>query len=186
MEPCHMPRKPAHLTHAIAAVTILSWLLFDPMALALYPMNSGEFKPWQLLSYVFAHGGGLHLLLNMIVLLSFGPPLEREWGATRFLLCYALAAMLGGVMHAMTVPEPVVGASAALFGLFAAFAISNPKRKIVSLIPLPLAASYVLIVYVVLSVLAVTFGWAAGVAHMAHLGGVATGVLLALNNKPPR
>lgn len=171
----------------LAAATICSALI-DPTPWMLYPIPSVQFRPYQLVTYAFFHSSALHLALNLIALLSFGPSLIRAWGVGRFLACYGLAAALGGAMQATHSTQPVVGASAALFGLFAAFVMLNPRRKVLSLIPRPLEAWKVLATYVGVSLLAIIFDMAAGVAHTAHLGGVLVGVCFALahNDKPHR
>jgi hypothetical protein len=52
---------------------------------ALWPLSSGRFMPWQVLSYGFLHGDVGHLFFNMLGLWMFGAELERLWGRTRYL-----------------------------------------------------------------------------------------------------
>lgn len=177
-----MPRT----TFAIALTTLGVYIAGNPLSLALWPIPSEEFRPWQLATYALVHGNLLHLVLNLLGLLSFGPALERAWGWRRFLACYVIAAALGGGLQALMVDRPVAGASAALFGLFAAYVLAKPNAKLVTLWPVPVRAWHLLVAYAVLTVLALTFGWVAGIAHVAHLGGMATGLAFALNNKPRR
>lgn len=174
------------MRYAILILTLAVYVAGNPASLMLWPIPSPEFRPWQLVTYALLHGNVLHLAINLIALLSFGPALERAWGRARFLACYTLAAVIGGAMQALLAESPVVGASAALFGLFAAWTMGNPRKRIVSLLPWPLEAWQVLALYVVASVAALIFGWAADVAHFAHLGGVTVGLLFAINNKPCR
>jgi membrane associated rhomboid family serine protease len=174
------------VSFCLIAITLVVALGGNPLSLALWPIPSAEFRPWQLVTYAFVHGGPVHLVLNMLALLSFGPALERLWGHKRFLACYALAAGFGGALQALIVDKPVVGASASLFALFAAYTIGNPKARILTLFPWPLAAWKVLLGYTLLTLAALWFGWAAGVAHLAHLGGVIVGAAFACTyNKPP-
>lgn len=168
------------VTVNLLVVTVLIYAWGNPMWLALWPITSEKFHLWQLVSYAFVHGSVLHLLVNMLGLVSFGPALERAWGADRFLVCYLLAAAFGGVIQASLADRPVVGASAALFGLFAAYVINKPKAKIVTIVPWPLDAWKVLLVYALLTSAAWLFGWATSVAHAAHLGGMLIGVMFAL------
>ena len=56
--------------------------------LMLWPVDSGYFLPYQLFSYMFAHGGFMHIFFNMLALASFGPILENYWGDKRFLIFY--------------------------------------------------------------------------------------------------
>ena len=55
-----------------------------------YPL-SPEFRPWQMITHMFMHGGFTHLLFNMFALFVFGSALEKVWGAKRFLIYYLLA-----------------------------------------------------------------------------------------------
>lgn len=173
-------------TMILFILTLTLYVVDPPMSLALWPIPSPEFRPWQLVTYALLHGNVLHLAINLIALLSFGPALERAWGRARFLACYTLAAVIGGAMQALLAERPVVGASAALFGLFAAWVMSNPRKRVVSVIPWPLEAWQVLLVYVLASAAALAFGWAVDVAHWAHLAGAGVGIVYAANNKPRR
>jgi rhomboid family protein len=173
----------------LVLLTTLVYLAGNPLSLALWPVTDGSFRPWQLITYAFVHGGLLHYVVNMVALLSFGPALVRAWGAGRFMALYTLAAALGGVLQVATMPDrPVVGASAALFGLFVAYVFQRPQAKLTTLWPWPLPAWKVLVGYAVLTVAAAAFGWASSVAHVAHLGGMFVGLLFAYdpNNKPRR
>lgn len=176
-----MPR----ITVALLVTTIAVYVAGNPLWLALWPIPSYEFRPWQLVTYAFLHGNLLHLVVNLLALVSFGPALERAWGRQKFIACYAFAAAFGGGLQAvMSDGRPVIGASAALFGLFAAYVIDRPKARIVTLLPWALPAWVVLVAYAVLSVCALAFGWMTQVSHIAHLGGVVVGVAFAANNKP--
>lgn len=61
--------------------------------LGLHYFASPLFKPWQLITHMFMHGGLLHLALNMFGLFMFGPPLEYRWGSKRFLIFYMLTGI---------------------------------------------------------------------------------------------
>jgi len=63
-----------------------------------YPQNE-HFAAWQLVTYMFMHGGLGHILLNMFALVSFGLLLERQWGIRRFLVFYFLCGIGAGVIH---------------------------------------------------------------------------------------
>lgn len=150
---------------------------------ALWP--PGElFRPWQLVTYAFLHGGFTHLLFNMFGLWMFGAELERYWGAGRF-SSYLLASTLGasalqlGVVALTEAPYATVGASGGLFGLLLAFAMTFPNRTIVPLIPpIPMPAWLFVTLYGLLELYLGVTGTAEGVAHFAHLGGMAGGWLM--------
>jgi len=56
--------------------------------LELYKLDSPQFQPYRLFTYMFAHGGGWHILMNMLFLFFFGPLLEQFWGSNKFLIFY--------------------------------------------------------------------------------------------------
>ncbi|PZQ58662.1 MAG: DUF1751 domain-containing protein, partial [Variovorax paradoxus] len=122
-------------------------------ALALWPIGSGQFAPWQLLSYAFLHGGLTHLLFNMLGLWMFGADLERVWGSRRLLVFYVVS-VLGAAVAQLAVAAatggmyPTVGASGGLFGILVGFAMMFPTRKIVPLIPpIPMPAPVFVALY---------------------------------------
>jgi membrane associated rhomboid family serine protease len=150
---------------------------------ALWPVASGNFMPWQVLSYAFLHGDLGHLFFNMLGLWMFGSELERIWGQKRyiqFLVASALAAALVQIVWTMVVGSrvPTVGASGALFGLLLAFGMLFPNRMIVPLIPpIPMKAKYFVAIFGGLELL-LGFMGGSGVAHFAHLGGMLGGFLM--------
>jgi membrane associated rhomboid family serine protease len=159
--------------------------LFVPLGywFALWPLRTGLFWPWQLVSYGFLHGSLTHLAFNMLGLWMFGGELERLWGRARyaqFLLASLLAAALTQLaVTAMTASMvPTVGASGALFGLLLAFGMLFPNRIIVPLIPpIPMKARTFVIVFGALELLLGLYG-GSGIAHFAHLGGMLGGWLM--------
>jgi membrane associated rhomboid family serine protease len=150
---------------------------------ALWPLQSGMFWPWQMVSYGFLHGDLLHLSFNMLGLWMFGSELERLWGRTRywhFLLASLLAAAATQLLITWLTRSnvPTVGASGALFGLLLAFGMLFPNRIIVPLIPpIPMKARTFVIVFGVLELVLGLYG-RSGVAHFAHLGGMLGGFLM--------
>jgi len=174
---------------ALIAANVLMYLAQGAVpglsaALALWPVGSGAFAPWQLLSYAFLHAGFSHLLFNMLGLWMFGADLERVWGARRMLFFYAVC-VLGAALAQLAVSAasgmvyPTVGASGGLFGILVGFAMLFPTRKIVPLIPpIPMPAPVFVMLYGALELLFGVTGSFAGVAHFAHLGGLAAGWLL--------
>ena len=60
---------------------------------ALWPIGSGHFWPWQVVTYAFLHGSFEHLFFNMLGLWMFGSELERVWGDKRFLQFYAASVL---------------------------------------------------------------------------------------------
>lgn len=175
-----MPR----VTYGLLAATLATYAIGAPESWYLWPLTSPEFEPWQMLTYALVHANAIHLIFNSLALLSFGPAVERAWGSRMFLFCYVLAASVGASLQSAVAERPTVGASAALMGLMAAWVMSKPRAKLVTLWPVPVTAWKLLVVFVVLSVLALVFGWMPEVAHLAHLGGACVGFVFAINNKP--
>ena len=104
------------------------------MWFALWPLDSGYFYPWQLVTYAFLHGGLEHLIFNMLGLWMFGAELERLWGHKRYwqlLLASTLTAALAQLLLTWVLRSnvPTVGASGALFGLLLAYALVFPRRQ---------------------------------------------------------
>jgi membrane associated rhomboid family serine protease len=152
--------------------------------LALWPVGSGNFLPWQVVTYAFLHGSWSHLFFNMLGLWMFGAELERLWGPKRFMQFYA-ASVLTAAASQLTLCAvigatfPTVGASGGLFGLLLAFGMMFPNRVIVPLIPpIPMKARTFVIIYGGLELLFGVTGTMQGVAHFAHLGGMLGGYLM--------
>ncbi len=156
----------------------LQWL-FPPIEvpLALWPLSSGRFWPWQVLSYAFLHGDLMHLFFNMLGLWMFGAELERLWGQKRYihmLLASVVAAAAVQMIFTLLTGSrsPTVGASGALFGLLLSFGMLFPNRVIMPLFPpIPMKARTFVMVFGGLELLLGLTG-SSGVAHFAHLGGM--------------
>jgi membrane associated rhomboid family serine protease len=151
--------------------------------LALWPLGSGRFMPWQLVSYAFLHGDMLHLFFNMLGLWMFGAEIEQIWGRQRYLQ-FLLASVLTGALAQLLIAPllgtagPTLGASGGLFGLLLAFGMMFPDRIIMPLFPpIPMKAKIFVAVFGGLELL---FGLSGGggVAHFAHLGGMLGGWLM--------
>ena len=107
---------------------------------ALWPWASEWFRPWQVVTYAFLHGGLTHLAFNMFGLWMFGAELERVWGPRRMLLFYFASVLMAAVAQLLVTgllgsQAPTIGASGGLFGLLIGFAMVFPRRMITPLIP---------------------------------------------------
>ncbi len=160
--------------------------------LALWPLRGGVFLApfhlWQLISYSFLHGSLLHLGLNMFALYMFGPEIERLLGTRRF-ITYWLTCVIGAAIMQLLVQlqapvgsgGPTVGASGGMFGLLLAFGMAWPRRRLVLLFPpIPMPAWLFVTLYGLLELGLGISGSQSSVAHFAHLGGMAGGLLLIL------
>jgi membrane associated rhomboid family serine protease len=150
---------------------------------ALWPLGSGLFWPWQVVTYAFLHGDMFHLFFNMLGLWMFGSELERLWGERRymqFMLAGVLAAAAAQLLVTMLMGSraPTVGISGGIFALLLAFGMLFPERIIMPLFPpIPMKARTFVIVFGVLELLLGLYN-RGGIAHFAHLGGMVGGFLM--------
>jgi membrane associated rhomboid family serine protease len=149
-------------------------------AVAGFPGRVG-FEPWQLITYGFLHANLLHVSLNMFGLYTFGREVELAAGTRRFAALYFASVLTAGITQLLVVslppvtdPYPTVGASGGVFGVLLAFAMLYPRRMIRLIFPpIPMRAWLFVTLYGVAGLLQGVTGTAAGVAHFAHLGGMA-------------
>jgi membrane associated rhomboid family serine protease len=168
------------LTGDLLVGTFALW----PAASAQYP-GAPSFEIWQLLTYGFLHGSLTHLMFNMLALYMFGGEVERLLGRAHYLQYY-LVCVVGAAIAQVVVmgnmnqpPLPTVGASGGVFGLLLAFGMAYPQRKIMLLFPpIPMPAWLFVTLYGALELYLGVTGSGAGVAHFAHLGGMAAGYAL--------
>jgi membrane associated rhomboid family serine protease len=136
------------------------------------------FQPWTLLTYMFAHGGFMHLFFNMLGLFFFGPPLENRWGSREFVKFYFLCGLGGALLSfVFAFSSPIIGASAAVYGVMLAFAMNWPDAPIYIWGIIPVTAKWLVVIIAVFSFVSAFHGAADNVAHFAHLGGFAAGFL---------
>src|SRR4249919_3834341 len=93
----------------INVLVFLAQMAFDPTGFgdisklfALHDVRSVYFKPHQLITHLFMHGGGWHIFFNMFALWMFGSTLENVWGPKRFLVFYMLCGLGAAVLHLTT------------------------------------------------------------------------------------
>jgi membrane associated rhomboid family serine protease len=137
---------------------------------------------WTPVTYMFLHGGFLHLALNMLMLFFFGPAVEERMGGQKFATYYLVAGLGGAVLSfglMLTTPVATVyGASGAVFGVALAFAMYWPDAPVyVFPIPMPIKAKWLVIFLATLSLVSAILGARDGVGHLAHLGGFLFGFL---------
>jgi len=185
-----MPPVTTWLIGANIAVFVLQWMLPGLIGpFALWPLGGGMgpnvgFAPWQLVTYGFLHGGFLHVAFNMFALYMFGSPIERVFGARRYLSYYLVCIVSAGItqlIFAALIGEfyPTIGASGGVFGLLLAFAIYFPNNRVMLLFPpIPLPARVFVVIYAVLELFLGVTGRQGDVAHFAHLGGMVGGYLM--------
>lgn len=173
---------------------------------ALHDIHSVYFKPHQVITYMFLHGGWEHIIVNMFVLWMFSSILENYWGGKRFLIFYIVSGIGAAVLQLAvlyyengkllaelspyldedrvafiygTVNEATVGASGAIFGCMAAFGYLFPNSLIYLYFFVPIKAKWFVMGYAAYELFLGVRGSAGdNVAHWAHLGGGLVGLLL--------
>ncbi len=162
-------------------------------SLAISPAGLLAGEWWTIVTYAFLHGGLMHIIGNLFILLTAGPALEDSVGPGWFLGIYAAGALLaagaGVGLAVLVVGEaavglpskltPMVGSSGAIFAVLTAFAVRHPREKL----PLPF---YIILwlpaMVVLLAFLAMNIGYMfleTNVAWYGHFGGFIAGLLIA-------
>jgi membrane associated rhomboid family serine protease len=176
-------QPPVSIGIIIACVVV--FLLHDISALlALWPLHSSYFRPWQLVSYAFLHGSFSHLFFNMFALWMFGLPVERMWGSRRFAEYFGICVLGAGLIQLLVQYfsgqiYPTIGASGAVFGLLLAYGVMWPDNRLILIFfPVPIKAKWFVLIYGAAELLFGVTGAMPQVAHFAHLGGLFFGAAL--------
>ena len=145
--------------------------LFPPLLLA---------RPWTLLTHIFLHAGLTHLFFNMLVLFFFGRELERRVGNRVFWNVFFTSGIVAAIGYTLTGTGPMIGASGAIYGVFACLAILAPEIRVyVYFIPMKIKQALVLFALMDF----VLIGAPDMVAHTAHLSGIFVGLLMGMRIK---
>jgi membrane associated rhomboid family serine protease len=153
---------------------VVAFLGFQPVAF----LNGALWKP---ITYMFLHGGLLHLFLNMLWLFFFGPEVEHALGTRKFLRFYFLCGMLGVLFTFIPLllsreSVSVFGASGAVMGVMVAYAMINPEREFFLFpLPIPINARALVIIVIAMNILSAAQGGTTSVA--THFGGMAVGFI---------
>jgi membrane associated rhomboid family serine protease len=189
---------PGPLTPAIKALVIINIAMFVLEALApsitayLGLMPAAVFQQgriWQLVTYMFLHGTIGHIFFNMLALWLFGTELERMWGTPFFLRYYFATGIAAAVSTILFSTAPfaftarmyysvTIGASGAIYGLLLAYGLSFPNRPIYVYLVFPIPAKYFVMIMGGIALLSSIGDTGGGIAHIAHLGGLAAGYVL--------
>jgi len=137
---------------------------------------------WQLVTYMFLHGGLFHILFNMLALWMFGAELERIWGTRYFLKFYFVTGIGAGALTVLFSLLPfgfaqqlqyaiIIGASGAIYGLLLAYALYFPDRPIYMYFVFPIPAKIFVAIMGVIAFVS-SIGESGGIANATHLGGL--------------
>ena len=182
-------------------VLIFTELIGDNMYqyFALFPFESPLFRPYQMVTHMFMHGGIWHLFFNMYTLLIFGTILERIWGSRKFLLFYFVTGLGAALCHNLVIHfeissftaagetlrainemrTPTVGASGAIYGVLLGYGMLFPNNVLQLIFPpVALKAKWFVIIFAAIELLTGVTGLGGGIAHFAHLGGMLFGLIL--------
>ena len=155
--------------------------------LALWNVQTPNFKPYQLFTYMFCHADFFHIFFNMLLLSFFGPILEEFWDQKQFLLFYIITGIGAGVFNILMDLffglgsfSIMIGASGAVYGVMTAFGIIFPNMELrLLLLPISFKAKYMVMV---LGSIAIYSGFRSSpgdnTAHLAHLGGIVVAIIL--------
>ena len=135
---------------------------------------------WQFFTFMYVHGGFMHIFFNMFVLMMFGPTIEEVMGNKKYFIFYTLCGLGSGIFHILingVGSIPLVGASGAIFGVVTAYAILYP-RNIIYVYFVPMPAFIAIILIAVIELFSGVSGVQPGIANFGHLGGMIVGFIL--------
>ena len=166
---------------------------------SLFYFTSPFFKPFQLITYMFMHGGFWHIFFNMFSLYMFGSVIESYWGGKKFFLYYMICGIGAGLINELVMylqiafaetpglveaainRVPTVGASGAIYGLLLAYGMMFPNNVLQFVFPpIAMKAKWMVIIFGAIELLSGLSGRGGNVAHFAHLGGMIFGVIMIL------
>jgi membrane associated rhomboid family serine protease len=191
-------RRPTLVTIILVAVNVIIFVTIKVLATLSPQFNESwntewmtklavhgrNFHWWTLITSVFLHGSWLHLLGNMVFLWVFGQNVEDRFGRAWFLLFYLLGGVAASALHATFDDNPAIGASGAISAVTGAFLVLFPRTHVKCLvffffIGIYAIPSWAFILFALVRDFVFT-GTNDGVAHLAHLGGYAFGILVSL------
>jgi membrane associated rhomboid family serine protease len=160
---------------------------------AMGPLDRFAIPEWAtLVSYMFFHGDIFHLAGNMLFLWVFGDNVEDALGHFKFLIFYCLSGIAGALVYTVISSEsgtPLIGASAGVAGVIAAYLMLHPRVNVwilvMRVLPLKITAAWALGFWVVIQLVMVMMQQAGPVAWWAHIGGLVAGALLVIVMRRP-
>jgi membrane associated rhomboid family serine protease len=185
----------APVTLSLLALNILVYLVYNvrlgepPVQWAYFPAGGQAFP--QILTYMFVHGNFTHILVNSMVVFSFGVVVERIYGSLRYTIFYLLAGILAAYAQTIFVHDAsLIGASGAASALIAVFVRFFPRERIYLLF-MPMPAWIAALVIIGINVLGQVTGGVRGsfflepnIGYLPHLAGIAAGLIWSLAVKP--
>ena len=192
----------------------LTWMLDAAMhvdlndVFGLHFFMASDFHLYQIITYMFMHGGLMHLFFNMFALWMFGCVIENVLGPRRFIAYYLLCGIGAGLfqeaaqfvdyaiqglaayqtvsLNGVVIPVgeylnklTTVGASGSVYGILLAFGMIFPEQRMfIFPLPVPIKAKWFVVAYAAIELYSALSTANDGVAHIAHLGGMVVGFFL--------
>ena len=189
----YQPREPGYmdrrinwgvLSIIIICVAMLIWMYVDLDSTALLWMwPDSNLRVWQFVTSIFLHGGFEHLFWNMFMLYMFGMALENLLRTKNFLMLFIISGILGNIGYVLFCvltgsDMPAVGASGALYGIFACLVVLMPNMRVYLFFMIPMKIVHALLLFAAFDI--VFLGANDSVAHAAHLAGLVGGLAFGL------
>jgi rhomboid family protein len=172
------------VTKTLIMISVAGYLISLPMSIrfiyyfGLVPvLVTHKLFLWQLVTYMFLHGGLMHLALNMFMLWMFGSIIETAWGSKEFLKYFFITGIGAALLHTAITPNsviPAIGASGAIFGILMAFGLMFPDARLYLYFLFPITGRQLTILLILMEFFA-SFKHNSHIANIAHLGGLLTG-----------
>ncbi len=149
-----------------------------------------QFMIWQPFTYMFLHGGWLHIFFNLFTLWMFGGEIENMWGGRKFLRYYIFSGIGAGffielmnyyVSSKYGVYPVTIGASGAIYAVLLAYGLTWPNREVLLYFLIPVKIKYLLIGFGLMEffgTLSSAGGTGGGISHIGHLGGLISGIIM--------
>ncbi len=198
------PRRRALLTWGLILINFGVYLylaqnpVMDENAIARYAVIPADITAGRhlgtLITSMFLHANLLHVAGNMLFLWIFGNNVEDKLGELKFLIVYFAAGIAGSLLQVFITPDstvPMLGASGAISGILAAYVLYFPRARVLTFVvpffiftlPAYLFIGYWILLQALNAFLSIG-AIGGGVAFFAHVGGFATGLILALLLRP--
>ncbi len=158
-------------------VFFLQFLLGDSFTQSLYldPATVLQ-EPWTLFTSMFLHGSPAHLIFNMYALLIFGGLIETRIGSKRFVGAYLAAGLFAGILYSIFSSAPALGASGAIMAILGLAIMLLPDLQVLFFFVVPMSLRTAGIIFAAIDIFGL-FNPSSGIAHVAHLGGLAVGLI---------
>lgn len=181
-----VPQRQVNVVFILIGINLLFFFLqLIPGFTETFMLIAGDAlaRPWTLFTSMFLHGSMGHFLFNMYALFIFGPLILARLGTKRFLGAYFGAGLVAGISYVLyslfIMGNPnaaALGASGAIMGILGLVIMLLPNLKVLFFFVVPMSMRTAGIIFALIDIVGL-FNPGSGIAHIAHLGGLAVGVL---------